>query len=817
MAICLVLFSHTWMWLGLGTDRLARVLHYPGIGVHIARSGRAGVGVFFCLSGFLITRRLIDDGLKLRQFYVRRAFRILPAAFLYLTLVAALGACGVLPVSSREVVASLLFYRNSLDRNAWFTGHFWSLSIEEQFYLAWPIVLAVSGIRLSRAIGVSIILAIVVWRHANWPLEGLAYFHTDMRLDAILCGSVMALSWSGVSRAVARVPAVVFPAVAICFFVVDLWNDKLSGAADFIQAILVCFLLAGTVSLPGCLVSRLFERPLLQGIGRMSYSIYLWQQLFLHPNAAPHWQLPLRLTGIAIFAGASYYLVERRLNAAGHGLLNSTPHQIPIPNPPGKAGNPIAARISGHLARDLFRKFRYFREGAAKHDLREHWAVFRGPKRQGRNLPPPHRDTAACSYLWIIDLPFRSRFVSGGLLRYFNFSRELLAQGHKVTFAAVIEDDREPALKWMESLRTEDAFSDFCELTVDAPAWNRGATLLLPLGLHGLAVAEFRALASQAIDVLRKRYTADVVLVSSDRFIYFAPISNGCARIGDFCDSCTLFFWRDVKAILRRRRFVEAARRSASLLISFFREIYVCRKYDANIFASPVDKRVFDVLSRQPERNRLLSNGVRFEAAPLVSAKVPGQLIFSGTMSFPPNYDSALWFLDCVFPLVLKTHPEAVFVIAGGNPTAALLARAATNVKITGFVPDMNLAIAQSALCVAPMRSGSGFKNKVVEAIASGTWVIGTTLAVEFFGSPLRDLITVRDDPAEMAGEISSFLDDPAAWTARLEEARRILFEQFSWAARASELNRIVQSVLPVGEQKRNAKPETLTPAMRYT
>jgi peptidoglycan/LPS O-acetylase OafA/YrhL len=322
VAISLVLFAHTYVWLGFGTTKLGSLLHYPAIGIHIRRTGETGVGVFFCISGFLITKLLVDHGMQLKSFYVRRAFRILPPALLYLVFVSTLGALGLIAVHAREIVASLFFYRNYLDYNAWSTGHFWSLSIEEQFYLVWPSVLAFAGIKRSRVFLVFSILGIVVWRQMHWPLPAFAGFHTDMRLDAILCGCLMALSWPTLMPVIQKASRVIIPTALIGFWAADFWSVELKGIADFIQAMLACLLIASTVASPARLLARLLEKSAVAWVGRMSYSIYLWQQLFLVPAGNPHWQLPLRLAGIIVVAWVSYAFIERPLIAVGRRLID---------------------------------------------------------------------------------------------------------------------------------------------------------------------------------------------------------------------------------------------------------------------------------------------------------------------------------------------------------------------------------------------------------------------------------------------------------------------------------------------------------------
>ena len=115
--------------------------------------GFLGVHVFFGISGFLITRRLVDETrrngrISLRAFYLRRAFRILPAAWLFLSVMGVLAIARVLPISRAHWLAALLGYANyTYGERSWYLGHFWSLAVEEHFYLLWPTLLALFGLR----------------------------------------------------------------------------------------------------------------------------------------------------------------------------------------------------------------------------------------------------------------------------------------------------------------------------------------------------------------------------------------------------------------------------------------------------------------------------------------------------------------------------------------------------------------------------------------------------------------------------------------------------------------------------------------------
>jgi glycosyltransferase involved in cell wall biosynthesis len=211
------------------------------------------------------------------------------------------------------------------------------------------------------------------------------------------------------------------------------------------------------------------------------------------------------------------------------------------------------------------------------------------------------------------------------------------------------------------------------------------------------------------------------------------------------------------------------------------------RRVDANLVVSPVDKRWMDGVNGRPAANRVLLNGVRAGPPPRVD-RVPGRIVFSGNMDFPPNVQAALWFIDRVLPRIVERRPDVTFVVAGANPVEELRARAGRHVHVTGFVDDMPAELARSELYVAPLVSGGGFKNKVVEAIAAGTYVVATSIAAEFLPPAARDQLVVADAPAAMADAVLACLDAPERYAPRLATLRRMIEEDFDWGSRTDEL-----------------------------
>jgi hypothetical protein len=163
-----------------------------------AHLGSTGVDIFFVLSGYLITMRLLQEcdasgRIYLNNFYRRRAFRVLPLVLIYLAAICILRTItGIRPV---EVIASLLFFRNyqfAAHPAGIFTAHFWSLSIEEHFYLLWPALLRILGRPRALYAACAIAAASIIWRRANYLYPhiwlpsanaGLSAIRTDARLD----------------------------------------------------------------------------------------------------------------------------------------------------------------------------------------------------------------------------------------------------------------------------------------------------------------------------------------------------------------------------------------------------------------------------------------------------------------------------------------------------------------------------------------------------------------------------------------------------------------------------------------------------------
>jgi peptidoglycan/LPS O-acetylase OafA/YrhL len=283
--------------------------------------GALGVHMFFALSGFLITYRFMEEQeqtgrIDLVAFYRRRVRRILPPAIIYLAVLAVLGPwLHLLPASLNEIAASLFFYRN-IFQGGWYTGHFWSLSLEEQFYLAWPVILVALGISRARIAAILIIAATVIWRIHVFSVDPAAnIYRPDLLADHLLWGCLVALMW----RQVLSIP----PAarIAIGFLGIAAAAVLIYWQPRFWQPVFAFSVAAGFILSAAAAQSWSAKLKPLQKLGEASYDCYIWQSIFLPlPFAAmalPFAQrLPWSYLFIAAVTTASFWLTFPRRRRA---------------------------------------------------------------------------------------------------------------------------------------------------------------------------------------------------------------------------------------------------------------------------------------------------------------------------------------------------------------------------------------------------------------------------------------------------------------------------------------------------------------------
>jgi peptidoglycan/LPS O-acetylase OafA/YrhL len=282
-------------------------------------TGPLGVTIFFVLSGFLITSRLIEGPIDLKRFYIRRFFRLMPAAWMYLVTIFILWRFVRIPITSYADLAGALFFYRNLSGGSGCAWHFWSLSLEEQFYLVWPPILMLAGLRRSVWIAFAGVCGVAVWRFSHWSAYARFpnYFHPEVRADAILLGCLLAMLLSNqrirtFANRWSRFWAI--PAFAVLIFSIV----RPSPLPTLYEGLAIMGLIAATTLHSGSVLVKPLLFPPLIWLGTVSYSIYIWQQFFVSFSGG---YLPYALCiGLPLAVLGSYYYIEQPCTRLGHRL-----------------------------------------------------------------------------------------------------------------------------------------------------------------------------------------------------------------------------------------------------------------------------------------------------------------------------------------------------------------------------------------------------------------------------------------------------------------------------------------------------------------
>jgi peptidoglycan/LPS O-acetylase OafA/YrhL len=286
------------------------------------QGGFLGVEMFFVISGFLITALLVreqqaTERIDLQGFWIRRARRLLPALYLFLLgtiALAALFATGAFDKVRTEIFGALFYVSNwqliATDESYFETAgrpslfrHLWSLAIEEQFYLVWPLIVLV-GLRYGgrRALlaltlaGVAASTALLWWLFDGIDQYGdvtTVYFRTDARAAALLLGSALALVWQPSANDTGWMPTgiscwIVDATGAAALALVVLMNYSFTDRViewaaytrlyhgGFLALSVSTAIVIAAVSVPNSRLGSVLGNPVMRWIGMRSYGIYLW-------------------------------------------------------------------------------------------------------------------------------------------------------------------------------------------------------------------------------------------------------------------------------------------------------------------------------------------------------------------------------------------------------------------------------------------------------------------------------------------------------------------------------------------------------------
>ncbi|MGB0390224.1 MAG: glycosyltransferase [Salibacteraceae bacterium] len=223
-------------------------------------------------------------------------------------------------------------------------------------------------------------------------------------------------------------------------------------------------------------------------------------------------------------------------------------------------------------------------------------------------------------------------------------------------------------------------------------------------------------------------------------------------------------------------------------------------KYEKEIFNSFEKKLIISQQDKDhidhPNKSqiKIIPNGIAEEYFEKIDIKSKFDICFTGNMSYAPNVEGAQYIVKKILPLLNANQINPKTLISGVTPSILVKRLASKDVEIGGWVNDMRESYAKSKIFVAPMVIGSGLQNKLLEAMASGTPCITTSLANQALGAVDGESILIANSPEEFAEHIIALLNSEERIKTIGKAGQDFVLKKFSWNYWNNQLIKLIES-----------------------
>jgi polysaccharide biosynthesis protein PslH len=356
-------------------------------------------------------------------------------------------------------------------------------------------------------------------------------------------------------------------------------------------------------------------------------------------------------------------------------------------------------------------------------------------------------------------------------VRSYNQIRGLVNAGHQLTVTAFVRSSEDSTqLERLQSLGVE---------TIGVPLTRRelvtNALLKLPssqpLQSAIMYSPKFMSRVNEAINT----HPPDIVHVEHLRMAqYGLQLKDHFPTVWDAVDNlASLFKQASSDSDSRIYRLIAAI--EASRLPAY--ERWLTGQFATTLVISKADQVLFQEGNPFAERIKVVPFGLPFVSDDTPVKRVPNRLIMTGTLNYHPNIAAANYFVQSIFPEILRQNPNAHLQLVGANPHASILALASPQIEVTGFVPSVEDYLRQASIALAPVPYGSGIQIKVIEAFMTATPVVATSIALRGLDVRHEEHVLIAESPQDFAAAVTRLLNDAELRT-KLGHAGRRYVEQ---------------------------------------
>jgi len=172
------------------------------------------------------------------------------------------------------------------------------------------------------------------------------------------------------------------------------------------------------------------------------------------------------------------------------------------------------------------------------------------------------------------------------------------------------------------------------------------------------------------------------------------------------------------------------------------------------------------------------------------------QIIFSGNMSYEPNVQAVVWFVENCFDKIKLTVKDVIFIIAGRDPVSEIKNLESDSIIVTGYVDSITELISESLVAIAPMVSGSGMQIKLLEAMSCGIPIVSTSYGVGDVKVSHMKEVLIADSALDFSNQVINVLLNPKRYNEIALNGREFVVDKHSWDSHANSLIKVYTSIL---------------------
>lgn len=366
---------------------------------------------------------------------------------------------------------------------------------------------------------------------------------------------------------------------------------------------------------------------------------------------------------------------------------------------------------------------------------------------------------------------------SGAKLRSF-CTLKALASRHELMMLSYVRTDDEHA--HLDDLKSICGRIELIPLVRSRTRDARDAVKCLVGGRSFIITRDFRDHMRQALDRAIRDFRPGVIHIDHLQMAQFVGPDAGCATVLD---------QHNVESTIIRR-IAETSRSPLTRVYAGIEwpklqrfELQACARCDLVLTVSEEDKAELQRQDPSLANVEALPIGIDTETfSPVDRSPGSKNILFLGTMYWPPNVDCVHYFCREIMPIVRKSVPDCTFTIAGQRPVKSVVALSSDPaVRVTGYVDDVREVAKDCGVFVVPLQAGSGVRVKILNAMSMGLPVVSTTVGAEGIDGVGGEDLLIADAPDDFAQAVVRVLTDPDLASALSRNARRLACEKYSW------------------------------------